>query len=286
MANAPGSRNAPPNEKSLGQRIRNEANANQRTEQRLRIAIANTVIGQMLPPGVVKGGASLTIRVGEAGSRFSYDLDVSRMYDLSVDDYIDALRQNLSAGWGGFSGRIVPEQEPAPPGIPPEYIMKPFSVRLDYRSRSWIKLPLELGRDEVGSTENSTFRIAPSIAELFGRIGLPEPAAISVLKVEHQIVQKLHACTGTDRNGNNDRAHDLVDIQLLMTDDPPDLANLNYIGQRLFAARQLHTWPPQIRAWPSWTELYQNAAEGLPVLSTVEDAVAWTNDLIRRTIQS
>lgn len=286
MTDTSGSRKAPPNVESLSKRIRNEAGPNHRTEQRLRIAIANTVVGQMLPPGVVEGGASLTIRIGEVGSRFSSDLDVSRMHDLSVDDYIAALEQNLSTGWGGFSGRIVHEQSPAPLGIPPEYIMKPFSLKLDYRSHWWINLPFELGRDEVGSTDTSTFRIAPGIADLFGRIGLPEPAAIPVMVVEHQMVQKLHACTTTDRNGNNDRAHDLIDLQLLMMDDSPDLTKLNDIGHRLFTARRLHTWPPQMKIWPSWPELYQNAAEGLPVLRTVEEAVGWTNDLIKRATQS
>lgn len=38
--------------------------------------------------------------------------------------------------------------------------------------------------------------------------------------------------------------------------------------------------------WPSWPELYQNTAEGLPVLRTVEEAVGWTNDLIKRATQS
>lgn len=286
MIDASGARKAPPNVESLNKRIRNEAGPNHRTEQRLRITVANTVVGQMLPPGVVKGGASLTIRVGEVGSRFSSDLDVSRMPDTSVDDYIASLEQNLGTGWGGFSGRIVHERAPTPPGIPPEYIMKPFSLKLEYRSRSWINLPFELGHDEVGSTKNPTFRIAPDTVNLFAILGLPEPSAIPVLVVEHQMVQKLHACTMTDRNGNNDRAHDLVDLQLLMMDDPPDFVKLNDIGYRLFAARRLHTWPPQMKIWPSWPELYQNAAEGLPVLRTVEEAVGWTNDLIKRATQS
>ncbi len=169
----------------------------------------------MLPPGVVKGGASLTIRMGEAGSRFSSDLDVSRKRDLPVDDYIVALEQNLRSGWAGFSGRVTREKAATPLGIPPEYLMTPFSLKLDYHSRSWLTMTFELGHDEVGSTDTQTFRIAPGIADLFGRIGLPEPQAIPVLVVEHQMVQKLHACTTTDRNGNNDRAHDLVDLQLL-----------------------------------------------------------------------
>ena len=192
MTDASGSRNAPPNVESLNKRIRNEAGPNHRTEQRLRIAVASTVVGQMLPPGVVKGGASLTIRVGEVGSRFSSDLDVSRMQDTSADDYIAVLEQNLGMGWGGFSGRVVHEQAPAPPGIPLEYIMKPLSLKLDYRSRSWINLRFELGRDEVGSTKTPTFRIAPDTVILFALLGLPAPSAIPVLVVEHQMVQKLH----------------------------------------------------------------------------------------------
>lgn len=286
MTDASGSRKAPPNMESLNKRIRNDAGPNHRTEQRLRIAVANTVVGQMLPSGVVKGGASLTIRIGEVGSRFSSDLDVSHMPDTSADDYIAALERNLGAGWGGFSGRIVRGQAPAPPGIPPEYIMKPFALKLEYLNRSWINLPFELGRDEVGSTKSPTFRIAPDTVNLFALLGLPEPSPIPVLVVEHQMVQKLHACTTPDRHGNNDRAHDLVDLQLLMMDESPDLVKLNDIGHRLFAARRLHIWPPQIKIWPSWPEMYHNAAEDLPVLRTVEEAVEWTNDLIKRTTRS
>ncbi len=286
MTDASGSRSAPPNVESLNKRIRNEAGPSHRTEQRIRIAVANTVVGQMLPPGIVKGGASLTIRIGESGSRFSSDLDVSRMQGTSADDYIAVLEQNLGMGWGGFSGRVVHEQAPAPPGIPQEYIMKPLSLKLEYRSRSWINLRFELGRDEVGSTETPTLRIAPDTVKLFALLGLPKPSEIPVLIVEHQMVQKLHACTMPDRHGNNDRAHDLVDLQLLMMDDSPDLVKLNDIGHRLFAARQLHIWPPQIKIWPSWSGLYRIAADGLPVLHTVEEAVGWTNDLIKRATKS
>lgn len=33
--------------------------------------VTNTVIGQMLPPGVVKGGTAIKLRVGESASRFT-----------------------------------------------------------------------------------------------------------------------------------------------------------------------------------------------------------------------
>jgi len=286
MTDASRSRSAPTNLESLNKRIRNEAGVSQRTEQRLRVAIANTVIGQMLPPGVVKGGASLTIRMGEAGSRFSSDLDASRTRDHSIDGYIAALEQKLRSGWAGFSGRVAHGKAATPLGVPPEYVMSPFSLKLDYRGSSWLTMTFELGHDEVGSTDTQTLRIAPGIVGLFDRIGLPEPQAIPVLVVEHQMVQKLHACTTTDRNGSNDRAHDLVDLQLLFRDDPPDLTRLNNIGKRLFAARRRHAWPPQVQVWPNWPELYRDDAEDLPVLGTVEEAVVWTNDLIDRTTQT
>ena len=39
--------------------------------KRIQRAIANTIVGQMLPPGVVKGGTAMKLRLGEAHSRFT-----------------------------------------------------------------------------------------------------------------------------------------------------------------------------------------------------------------------
>jgi len=41
--------------------------------RRIQRAVANTIVGQMLPPGVVKGGTAMKLRLGEAGSRFTPD---------------------------------------------------------------------------------------------------------------------------------------------------------------------------------------------------------------------
>ena len=45
---------------------------------RIRLVIANAIVGQMLPEGVVKGGSSLKLRYGEAASRFTKDFDAAR----------------------------------------------------------------------------------------------------------------------------------------------------------------------------------------------------------------
>lgn len=44
----------------------------------IRTIMANTIIGQLLPLGAVKGGSALKLRYGNATTRFTTDLDTSR----------------------------------------------------------------------------------------------------------------------------------------------------------------------------------------------------------------
>lgn len=65
--------------------------------KRIQRAIANTIVGQMLPPGVVKGGTAMKLRLGEAHSRFTPDLDAARKIGLTESDYMDMFALRLSA---------------------------------------------------------------------------------------------------------------------------------------------------------------------------------------------
>ena len=85
------------------------------------------------------------------------------------------------------------------------------------------------------------------------------------------------------KTNRNDRAHDLVDLQILEQEETIDYAELREIGTRLFAARRAHEWPPTVVEYDDWDTIYAEAAEGLDVLPTVTEAVAWANDLIART---
>lgn len=169
----------------------------------------------MLPPGVVKGGAAMQIRLGDAKSRATRDLDAARAADLTVDAYLEQLDDRLAAG-------------------------------------------------------------------LFARLGLPSPDPIPLLPVDHQVAQKLHACTWLDRNGENDRAHDLVDLQILIREEAPDLARVGSTARRLFDSRHAQAWPPTVTAHDQWDTLYAVAAEGLDVIDTVEEAIGWANSLVAR----
>lgn len=277
-------RDVPPtNLRSLTTRIDNLARQEGRPVRRIQRAVANTVVGQMLPPGVVKGGTTMKLRVGETSSRFTPDLDVARAAGLSLDDYLAQLGDRLAAGWGAFTGTVTELEGPQPEGVPEEYVMQPFEIRLAYQSRHWLTVPFELGRDEIGSTEREDRRIADDIVEMFEALGLDPPAPISVLAVDHQVAQKLHACTSINpRTGGNERAHDPVDLQILEQEEQIDFVIVGTTARRLFAARRSHPWPPTVVAYERWATIYHEAADGLDVLDNVEDAVAWANAFIAR----
>lgn len=55
---------APSNLRSLTTRIETLARRQQRPVRPIQRAVANTVVGQLLPPGVVKGGTAMKLRVG------------------------------------------------------------------------------------------------------------------------------------------------------------------------------------------------------------------------------
>lgn len=67
-----------------------------------RTIVANTIVGQMLPEGLVKGGSALKLRFGDTATRFTTDLDVARRNDL--DSFVGELGEQLAQGWNEFIG--------------------------------------------------------------------------------------------------------------------------------------------------------------------------------------
>ena len=47
-----------------------------------------------------------------------------------------------------------------------------------------------------------------------------------------------------------------------------------------------HAWPPELIAYSGWDTLYAEAADGLDVLPTVDEAVPWANEFIARATSS
>lgn len=242
-----------------------------------RITMANAIVGQCLCDGVaVKGGSSLRFRYGSEKSRYTMDFDATRR--IPLDDFLEEFRRRLSSGWEGFSGEAQLMPQATPRGVPQEYVMQPIRVKLSYRGKSWCSVDLEVSLGEVGCADRAT-QMPPNgeTVALFSDLGFPAPGPVPLMPLEHQIAQKLHALS----DERSHRAHDLVDLQLVMGRERIDLAAVRDVCVRLFAARKRAAWPPQIEPrTDDWETLYSEQKGDLPVLRTVRDAVAWVNNLV------
>lgn len=237
--------------------------------------VGNVALAQMLPPSAVKGGTGLKLRFGESLTRQTPDLDTAFRGDR--DAFAQALENNLKTGWGNFTGTVTVGTPRVPDGVPAPYVMQPLRVSLHYHRRNFVSIDLEVGYDELQATaEPPELSLSSEVIDLFAELGLATPEPVRVLPLHHQISQKLHACT----QPGNTRAHDLVDLQLMapVAED----ALVAATTERLFRFRQQHPWPSHVEPGADWASLYATAAEGLPVLPTIEPAAAWANDYIDR----
>lgn len=245
-----------------------------------RTIMADAVVAQMLPDGAVKGGSALKIRFGDTVTRFSDDLDTARI--SSIEEYASNLSEALKVGWEGFTGTLVHKEPRTPKEVPAQYVMQPFEVKLFYLGKSWVTVRLEVGHNEIGDAEEPDMVVPEDAARLFKALEFPEPKPIPLMPIHHQIAQKLHGAS----EGGSGRAHDLVDLQLIARRGNVDYAKVRETCERLFSYRKKQPWPPAVAAGANWASLYANAAEGLDVLQSVEDAVAWVNDFIGRITNS
>ena len=226
------------------------------------------------PRGRRQGGSALKLRFGNAATRFTTDLDAARVHDIEA--FVGKLEERLGEGWCGFTGRVVPRSPAHPRDVPGQYVMQPFDVKLSYNGKSWLTVALEVGHDEIGDADEVEYGLAEDVVSLFEAVGLPAPGPSPLMPLHHQIAQKLHAAS----TPGGDRAHDLVDLQVICSMGDVDLARTRETCVRLFAYRRQQAWPPAIEADDRWIALYGAQSEGLDVLPTVEGAVEWANELI------
>jgi len=247
---------------------------------RLGRAMANVILGQMLPDGVVKGGSSLLFRYGGRVTRYTKDVDTARVMD--IDTYIDTLNEKLKAGWNGFTGRAVKVDPPEPEDVPPAYLMLPYDVKFSYNNKPWMTIRIEVGHNEIGDADEIDMALSDDMARVFEDLGFPRPNKIAVMKLSYQVAQKLHAAT----EEGSERAHDLVDLQLVCANSKLDFSETKSLCRRLFDYRRKQTWPPVVVKGPEWERLYAEACANIvgeaPVRPSVDEAIAWANDLIAR----
>lgn len=257
----------------LERRLATYAGSAGQTFGRARVTMGQVVVAQMLPDTLVKGGSGMKFRLGAAFTRDSRDLDTAWRSDQA--SFSARMTAMLQQGWGPFRGTLREQPQRPKPGIPTAYLMQPYIVKLNAYNRPFGTVILEVGYDELNATEEQSAEhlLSADILEMFAACGLPEPAPVPVIAVHHQVAQKVHACT----EPGSDRAHDLVDLQLLWPEEEAALLLIADTTRRIFAFRSAHTFPGKCVALPGWETAYAVAAEGLPVLPSAPDAVNWLN---------
>jgi len=268
---------------------------------RARMLISSVIVAQMLPDGaVVKGGIGVKLRLGEVGTRATKDMD------LAVRDranFLGEFNQRLGVGWGtvppskgalkknpdapprlAFSGRARQGDQAQPDGVPTEYLMDPYFVTLHFMGTSWARVTVEVGHDEIGGIKQADHptEIADQIVAIGKVLGFGELAAVALISIEQQIAQKIHAAT----EPNSQRAHDLVDLQLLwhagtVGGQGLDLPMLTDRCRRTFAYRKAHAWPPTAAMSDILEALYQKAKDEASqadlLAENLAQACAWLN---------
>lgn len=247
---------------------------------RRRTSVANAVVASLLPDGAVKGGSALKIRFGESGTRATTDLDAARASDLNA--YVRALEQALDNGWEGFEGRLVPAKPAHPRGVPEGYVMRPYGVKLSYLGGAWCTVTLELGHDEIGDADDPDFIEPADANHTLAALGFPVLPPVPTMALHHQIAQKLH---GASEPGSK-RAHDLIDLQLIVERGNIDWELTRETCERLFSYRQCQPWPTTIEKGEGWDDLYAAQLTEGTALRTADEAVAWANELVARIVSS
>lgn len=273
---------APANLRSLEQRLRNVAAAEEIVEARLRRSIGVAVVGVMLAEsgaGIIKGATNLELRIGTKHTRVSSDLDTVRR--STIEDFRASLEQALANGWAGFGGRLI-DKGPINAPLPDNYRPHTFHAKLDYLGKPFGTIEIEVAADEIDAVADiELVEPDPTTLSWLDAIGLPAPGELPVLSLRHQIAQKLHACTAPDDPPwVNGRSHDLVDLQLAIRVFDGTFTDLAVVARRLFSYRARQPWPPTVTAREGWPALYTTQAQGLHVHPAVETAVDWTNKLI------
>lgn len=268
---------------------------------RAKMLVCSLVVSQMLPPPtIVKGGIGVKLRLGEIGTRATTDFDIATPMDTA--DFRDDLSARLQAGWGAvppskgqlkkdpdapprvaFTGRLRTLPAASPEGVPAQYVMQPLHVTLTFLGSDWGSVRVEVGHDELNGTTDPTVTLAPEMTDLAESLGFGSVEPVHLMSVELQLAQKIHAFT----EPGSQRAHDLVDIQLLW-DDQVDREALISTCERTFAYRQIHAWPPSdVVAHTLLEPIYaaavdETTVDGHPQVEPAFDsAVSWFNDKLR-----
>jgi len=205
----------------------------------------------------LKGGVAMELRFARA-ARTTKDFDLGLQGDRT--ERIRRLDEVLKLGFDDFTFRLKPEihQMELADTVRVE-------VAVEYRTRAWQTVDIDLGPGEAWEVD----LVEPAITGL-AEMGLPMTPHVRCLGINEQTAQKLHACTGPQRE---DRARDVLDILVVDMLGQLDYARARVSAERIFRERATHAFPPSASLPAEWRRELENLAQELGYPATKAEGI-------------
>lgn len=277
MRAEPRSKNQPKTEKQLGRLVSSYAEASGLGVRRVRQRVsAMAFLGALErvreedSPGrfLIKGGIACELRF-QNQARATRDLDA--LFRGSLDELLIDFDTVFALPYSGFSFSYTPPEAIRQTGA------HRFDIKLAYEGRGWATLRVEVSPPEGQAHEPES---VPALS--VSQFGLTGPTKVACLSLRFQIAQKIHACTERFPDRENERVHDLVDLQL-MEELIEGYGRVKAACIEIFELRRTHAWPPTLRAEPTWPETYHELAAELDFpTKDLDEAITRVQALIDR----
>ena len=242
-------------EKTLGRVAREQGLDQERLRRWVSFRALCGVLESAVEKGVIdiyylKGGVAMELRFARA-ARTTKDFDLGLRGNRA--ERIRRLSEVLQLRFDEFTFRLKPEQHEMEPADTVR-----VEVAVEYKTRAWQTIEVDLGPVEAREVD----LVTPAI-EGVAEMGLPITNQVRCLGINGQVAQKLHACTGPQRQ---DRARDILDILVVDMLGQLDRVRVRAATERICGERNTHRFPPETNIPPEWhIDLETLAAElGLP----------------------
>lgn len=260
--------------KSLESRLKTMATEKNENLQRLRRKVAfDRLLARLFSSEeqnfFLKGGYAMELRLKTA--RATKDIDLTSLKrlkgesDLLSSMILEELRMLAQQDLGDFFIYRIGEAQLDLDNAPYGGARYPVTALLD--GKVFVRFQLDVGADAV-VTRTETMRGA----DWLGFCGIPSPV-FSMISVEQQFAEKLHAYTLPRLERPNTRIKDLVDMVLLAKMRSMDLEVLKEALRLVFKVRQTHPLPQQIDMPPqAWEIPYNELAKECALMLSLDEA--------------
>ena len=249
-------------EKTLARVAREQGLDQERLQRWVSFLALCGVLEQAVEQGVIdsyylKGGVAMELRFARA-ARTTKDFDLG--LEGNRTERLRRLGDVLQLGFDAFTFRLKPEIHEMELADTVR-----VEVAVQYKTRAWQTIDIDLGPGHARDVD----LVEPAIPGL-AEMGLPMAPHVRCLGINEQVAQKLHACTGPQRE---DRARDVLDILLIDMLDQLDYARVRVAAQRIFTERATHTFPPSASLPAEWRRELENLAHELGYAATSAEEI-------------